>query len=43
MRDSKDSMGVTLAKMPNIGKKEGGLKDLTFSRKVGPQAEGQGY
>ena len=30
VRDSQDSMGVTLAKMPNIGERE--LVESTFSR-----------
>jgi hypothetical protein len=30
MRDSQDSMGVTLAKMPNIRERE--LEELTISR-----------
>ena len=34
LRNSKDSIGVTFAKMPNTGKKE--LKTPTSSRETGP-------
>jgi hypothetical protein len=38
---SQDSMGVTLAKIPNNEERE--LEDSTSSTKTSPQVEGQGY
>ena len=41
VRHSQDSLGVTLAKMPNIEERQ--LKESTSSRQTWPQVEGQVY
>ena len=41
VRDSQDSLGLTLAKMSNIWESE--LEESTFTRQTGPQVKERGY
>ena len=41
VRDSQDSLGLTLAKMSNIWESE--LEESTSTRQTGPQEKGWGY